>query len=61
MKPSLKPRDRLLVVAFDYLRVDCLCHRSLGKDAPISRSIERLGKIESRPLPGGLHHHYGRI
>jgi len=40
---------------------DMRTHRSLGKDAPISRAVERLGKIKSRPLLGGLHHHYGRI
>jgi transposase InsO family protein len=36
-------------------------HRALAKDAPISRPIERLGVITSRPILGGLHHHYSRI
>jgi len=36
-------------------------HRSLNKDAPISRSIQRIGIISSRPILGGLHHHYIRI
>jgi transposase InsO family protein len=36
-------------------------HRSLDKDAPIHRAIERLGTIISRPVLGGLHHHYCRI
>jgi transposase InsO family protein len=34
-------------------------HRSLNKDAPVSRSVQRV--IRSRAILGGLHHHYGRI
>ena len=36
-------------------------HRSLNKDAPISRPIQRTGIISSRPILGGLHHHYVRV
>jgi transposase InsO family protein len=36
-------------------------HRSLDKDAPIHRAIERVGYIVSTPVLGGLHHHYCRI
>ena len=36
-------------------------HRSLSKDAPFPRAIERLGVITSRPVLGGLHHQYCRI
>ena len=36
-------------------------HRSLDKDAPFHRAIERLGSITSRPVLGGLHHQYCRI
>jgi hypothetical protein len=35
-------------------------HRSLNKDAPVSRSVQRTGVIGSRAILGGLHHHYGR-
>src|SRR3979490_3139660 len=35
-------------------------HRSLNKDAPVSRSVQRAGVISSRAILGGLHHHYGR-
>jgi transposase InsO family protein len=36
-------------------------HRSLNKDAPFHRGIERLGAITSHPILGGLHHQYCRI
>jgi transposase InsO family protein len=36
-------------------------HRSLHKDAPISRPIHRDGMIRSHPVLGGLHHQYVRI
>ena len=36
-------------------------HRSLDKDAPISRPVQRAGSIISRALLGGLHHHYVRV
>jgi transposase InsO family protein len=35
-------------------------HRSLDKDAPVSRPVHRTGSIKSHPILGGLHHHYGR-
>jgi hypothetical protein len=36
-------------------------HLALGKDAPIERAIERLGRIVATPMVGGLHHRYMRI
>jgi len=36
-------------------------HRSLNKDAPISRPVQRSGVISSHAVLGGLHHHYVRI
>src|SRR5436189_1870406 len=35
-------------------------HRSLNKDAPVSRPVQQTGVIRSRAILGGLHHHYGR-
>jgi transposase InsO family protein len=35
-------------------------HRSLNKDAPVSRRIQRVGAIKSHAILGGLHHHYAR-
>jgi transposase InsO family protein len=36
-------------------------HRSLDKDAPVSRPVQRTGIIISHAILGGLHHHYVRI
>jgi transposase InsO family protein len=36
-------------------------HRSLNKDAPFQRAVQRLGAITSQPVLGGLHHRYCRI
>jgi transposase InsO family protein len=36
-------------------------HLSLEKDAPVSRAVERAGRILCRPILGGLHHQYARL
>jgi transposase InsO family protein len=36
-------------------------HRSLNKDAPVSRPVQRSGVISSHAILGGLHHYYVRI
>jgi hypothetical protein len=36
-------------------------HRSLDKDAPRLRPVQRIGHITSHALLGGLHHHYVRV
>jgi hypothetical protein len=36
-------------------------HRSLHKDAPMLRAMQRIGHIASIPILGGLHHQYVRI
>lgn len=35
-------------------------HRSLNKDAPFSRAVQRIGTVKSQPILGGLRHHYVR-
>ena len=40
---------------------DIRTHRSLDKDAPVSRPVQRIGSIKSHPILGGLHHHYARV
>jgi hypothetical protein len=52
-----RSRGRSVVVLYNGVRR----HRSLNKDAPVSRSVQRTGVIRSRAILGGLHHHYGRI
>jgi len=36
-------------------------HLSLTKDAPIPRPSQRIGRVVSLPILGGLHHHYVRV
>jgi transposase InsO family protein len=36
-------------------------HRSLNKNAPVSRPVQRSGVISSHALLGGLHHRYARV
>jgi hypothetical protein len=41
----------------------CYCdrtHRSLNKDAPVSRPVQPTGVVSSRAILGGLHYYYGR-
>jgi hypothetical protein len=50
---------RILKSYADYY--NSVTHRSLHKDAPISRPIHQTGFIRSYPILGGLHHHYIRV
>jgi transposase InsO family protein len=40
---------------------DIRTHRSLDKDAPVSRAIQRTGIISWYAILGGLDHHYVRV
>jgi hypothetical protein len=40
---------------------DIRTHRSLDKDAPVSRPVQRTGSIKSFQILGVLHHHYVRV
>jgi transposase InsO family protein len=35
-------------------------HLALGKDAPVERAVQPIGRIVVRPEVGGLHHRYER-
>jgi transposase InsO family protein len=52
---------RRILQAYARYYNDVRTHRSLDKDAPFSRPVQGIGRIESRALLGGLHHHYCRI
>src|SRR5664280_1056461 len=52
---------RRIVGAYAAYYNEARTHRSLNKDAPVHRAIERLGTITSHPILGGLHHQYCRI
>ena len=56
-----KARDALATVRPDTVVRWHSTHLSLGKDAPIGRDIQCAGRIEVRPVLGGLHHQYVRI
>jgi transposase InsO family protein len=51
---------RILKSYADYYN-DIRTHRSLDKDAPVSRPLQLTGIIHSHPILGGLHHHYVRV
>ena len=63
--------DHLIIVNEDHLRRalstysgyynTARTHRSLAKDAPVHRPVERVGAISSHEILGGLHHRYARI
>ena len=52
---------RRIVGAYAGYYNEARTHRSLNKDAPLHRAIQRLGAITSQPVPGGLQHQYCRI
>lgn len=51
---------RVLARYADYYN-NCRTHRSLAKDTPLHRAIERLDIVTPRPILRGLHHRYCRI
>jgi transposase InsO family protein len=52
---------RRILQAYARYYNDLRTHRSLDKDAPFSRPVQRIGRITSHALLGGLHHHYMRV
>ena len=52
---------RILKFYARYYYNETRTHLALDKDAPLSRSVKRAGRILSRPILGGLHHEYVRI
>ena len=35
-------------------------HLAMGKDAPATGSVQRIGRVVTRPILGGLHYQYSR-
>ena len=52
---------RRILLTYAHYYNEARTHRSLNKDAPLHRAIQRLGAITSQPVLGGLHHQYCRI
>jgi len=52
---------RRILVAYANYYNELRTHRSLIKDSPLYRAVDRLGTVVSRPILGGLHHQYSRI
>src|SRR6202795_5151969 len=52
---------RLILRAYARYYNEIRTHRSLDKDAPVSRPVQRTGIISSCPILGGLHHQYVRV
>lgn len=50
----------LLCCYQDYYN-ECRTHLSLGKDAPLTRTVQVRGSIAATPVLGGLHHQYCRV
>jgi transposase InsO family protein len=52
---------RRILRAYAHYYNDIRTHRSLDKDEPVSRPVQRTGIIDSHAILGGLHHHYIRV
>src|ERR1700732_3936972 len=52
---------RRIVPSYACYYNDIRTHRSLDKDAPVSRPVQRTGVITSNPILGGLYRHYVRV
>jgi len=52
---------RRILRAYAHYYNNIRTHRSLDKDAPVSRPVQRTGSIRSHAILGRLHHHYVRV
>jgi len=58
---SFSKRQISILSAYARCYNDIRTHRSLDKDAPVSRSVQRMGLINSHAILSGLHRHYVRV
>src|SRR6202049_49319 len=56
-----EPHLRRLLRSYARYYNDIRTHRSLNKDAPVSRPVQRTGVICSHAILGGLYRHYVRV
>ena len=56
-----EPHLRHLLETYQRYYNEARTHLALGKDAPVSRAVQPVGRIVATPLMGGLHHQYVRI
>ena len=54
-------RSRRILRSYARYYNEIRTHRSLDKDAPVTRPVQRVGTISSRAVLGGLHHRYARV
>src|ERR1017187_5121678 len=59
-RPQIETDLRRILRSYARYYNDIRTHRSLNKDAPVSRPVQRVGSINSHAILGGLHHHYVR-
>src|SRR5271168_2912556 len=52
---------RHLLLSYQRYYNEVRTHLSLDKDAPVSRTVQAVGRIVAKSLLGGLHHQYVRI
>jgi hypothetical protein len=55
-----KAHLRRVLAAYANYYNELRTRRSLTKDTPLRRAVERLGSVVSRPILAGLHHQYRR-
>ena len=58
---SGEARPRRILKSYALYYNETRTHLALDKDAPLSRTVKRAGRILCRPVLGGLHHEYVRI
>jgi hypothetical protein len=56
-----RPQLRRIMTKYAAYYNELRTNRSLNKEAPFHRAIQRLGAITSQPVLGGLHHQHCRI
>src|SRR5450631_3686009 len=59
-RPQIETDLRRILQSYARYYNDIRTHRSLNKDTPVYRPVQRVRSINSHAILGGLHHHYVR-